>query len=94
MNQQYSYDEVMQALRAADAASAGGATPKERQQASTDAKRLAVIASGIKIIQPTDTEAEQRIGGMMPYVNRGIASALGAPADLIRGGLNLIPGID
>ena len=32
--------------------------------------------------------------GVMPFVNRGIATGLGMPADMIQKGLNLIPGVE
>jgi hypothetical protein len=38
--------------------------------------------------------APERHAGAMPFVNRGIAGTVGAPADLIRSGVNALPGMD
>jgi len=77
----YELPEVMKALRAADAA---GNTE--------DAKRLATIANNMQ--NPTPKPQETSGGGMMPHVNRGIAETVGAIPDLIRSGINLIPGVE
>jgi hypothetical protein len=71
-------ERVMQALRKADAA---GNTE--------DAKRLAQIARKLQN-QPHEEQGD----GIMPYVNRGIATTLGGPVDAITAGINLIPGVD
>jgi hypothetical protein len=78
---EYKLSDVMEALRSADAAG-----NKE------DAHRLAVIADRMQ--KNENTPQGSTGGGVMPYVNRGIAQGLGAPVDVIRGGLNLIPGVN
>jgi len=77
----YKLPEVLEALRNAD--SAGN---------TEDAQKLAVIADRIR--KNTPTPQNNSGGGMMPYVNRGIAETVGGIPDLIRGGLNLIPGVE
>uniref|UniRef100_A0A6H1ZJQ0 Uncharacterized protein n=1 Tax=viral metagenome TaxID=1070528 RepID=A0A6H1ZJQ0_9ZZZZ len=74
----YDYETVMKALRKADAT---GNTE--------DAKRLAVIANKMK-----GSSKKEKHSDPMSFVNRGIASTIGAPVDLITTGLNLIPGVD
>ncbi|MFH1624611.1 MAG: hypothetical protein ABID54_05570, partial [Pseudomonadota bacterium] len=71
--------QVIEALRRAD--KAGNVE---------DAKKLAVIANRLK----NPSKEKERSLGPMPFVNRGIASGLGGPIDLITGGLNLIPSVD
>lgn len=78
-------DRVMQALRAADAA---GNTE--------DATKLAAIANKLR----SEGSADDNLG-MMPFVNKAIASTIEAPArvvaggaEVIRRGINLIPGVD
>jgi hypothetical protein len=78
---EYKFSDVMEALRNADASG-----NKE------DAHRLAVIAD--KMQKNKDAPKADPGGGVMPYVNRGIAQGFGAPADIIRSGLNLIPGVN
>lgn len=72
-------EQVMEALRKAD--SAGN---------TEDAKKLAIIANKLR----GTPQAKQESLGAMPFVNRAISSTLGAPADLIRSGINLIPGVE
>lgn len=41
-----------------------------------------------------DPSESQRNLGILPFANRAIAATLGAPVDIIAGGLSLIPGVD
>lgn len=43
---------------------------------------------------PIISAGEQESPGMMPFVNRAIAGTVGAPVDMTRRALNLIPGVD
>lgn len=43
---------------------------------------------------PIASAGEQESPGMMPFASRAIAGTVGAPVDIIRGALNLIPGVD
>jgi len=73
-------DRVMDALSQADEA---GNTE--------DAQELADYARAL--IQNPQEKEDSNLGAM-PFANKAIAGALGAPADLIRSGVNLIPGVD
>ena len=70
-------NRIMEALRNADAA--GNAE---------DARKLAVIADRLRkapIVQAPEMLQDENIGAF-PFLNRAIATTLGAPTDIIRGG--------
>ena len=74
-------DTVLDALRKADAAGN-----------IEDARKLAAIADRLSKSQQPVEEAKDL--GTMPFVNKAIAEAVGAPVDLMTAGINLIPGVD
>lgn len=73
------FKEVMEKARQADAA---GNTE--------DAQRLVNIARRIKAATPTQESISP--SGPLPFLNQAIARTVGAPVDLVTGGLGLIPG--
>lgn len=82
----YSLEDVMKALEAADRVATTGETPEKRRKAAEDARRLARMAKMVSKIQP-----EKAPEGFFPHVKRGIARTMGLPGDIMKPVVERLP---